>query len=271
MNKRAFLSAYTLLLVVLSGSVAFALDPMGPPTAGLKKGHPSIGIEYFYEEGDLELDNGRAFGYPAESVDMSTRMHMVTALVGYGLSDNWEVFLRIGSGVAGRANGNFNDTIFAGSYSGKLEFDGDSSFVIGAGTKVTFYEQQKLKVGGLIQVSRSEHDSDTRHTYDGDTLNWDTEVSIIEVQCAAGPTYQWSDKVVIYGGPFLSHIDGDVDGKHERTYGSPYRFSYDIDNEYDFGGYIGTLIDLGGNLSCTVEYLHTSNHDAIGTCLLWMY
>lgn len=276
MNKRTFLSAYTLLMVVLSGSVAFALDPMGPPTAGLKKGHSIVGGEYFFEEGEIRLDNGEVFGSSVEPIDMTTRVHMVTAIVGYGVMDNWEAFLRIGSGISGRANGNFNDTIFAGSYSGKLEFDGDGGFVIGAGSKVTLYEQQKLKVGVLCQASVSRHEGNMKHfntdPNSGFVIPWDTEVYIYEVQCAVGPTYQWTDKVTIYGGPFLSYIYGEVDGDYKPSAYSPtYKFSYDVDNEFSFGGYIGALIDLGGNLSCTAEYLHSSNHDAFGTSLLWTY
>jgi hypothetical protein len=258
MEKKTILLAVLITLVILGGQLALALDPMGPPTAGLKKGQFSASIEYFYEEGDLRLNNNKLGSNPEIPVTVRSRVHMVTGVIGYGFMDNLEAFLRAGSGVYGKASGDWRGD--------EMTFDGDGSFVIGFGTKATFCERDSLKLGGLFQMSWSEHDGEMVHNYDGH-VPWPTDVSTVEVQFAVGPTYQWMDNVAIYGGPFLNYIDGDVDGKYEGSM----KYSCDIDNASNFGGYIGTTIDITKNIAYNIEYLHTATDDALGMCLVWRH
>ena len=96
----------------------------------------------------------------------------------------------------------------------------------------------------------------------------------MEVQIAVGPDYQLTEKVRIYGGPFLYLIDGEVKGEwHGLTAPNAYvgDESYDIDTVSTFGGYIGTQINIAKNLYYSIEYQHTGAADALGMSMTWRF
>ncbi len=69
-------------------------------------------------------------------------------------------------------------------------------------------EEEKLKIGGLIQVGWSELDGAIRPKewpVADDTVQFD----LTQVQIAVGPSYDLTDMVSIYGGPFLHFVHGD--------------------------------------------------------------
>jgi hypothetical protein len=271
MGKRLLI---VVLVVFFSGSVAFALDPLGPPTAELKQGQFRVGIEYFYETSDIQLHNGKfsyfyagvfQFSEEVENFDMKVKEQMITANVGYGLTDNWEAFVRLGGEVCGEASGYMPDE------DSDITFDGDSSFVIGFGTKATVYEQGKVRLGALFQMNWADSDgkinsSDWDYSYsaDIDTLEW---------AIAVGPSYQLNETVSIYGGPFLYFLDGDVTAKASGPPGIPWeeKICYDLEESSSVGGYIGANFDFAENLSYNVEWLHTHDADAIAMMLAWKF
>ena len=70
MQKRTFVLKYenkkyiqlvtiAFFLISLVNSGAFALDPMGPTTAGLRQGQSEIGIDYISSTMDLDLSGGQ--------------------------------------------------------------------------------------------------------------------------------------------------------------------------------------------------------------------
>ena len=255
MEKRLGFWAVSLLVVGFGTSAAVALDPLGPPTACLDKGQVSVGLEYFYEDTDIQMANTTVFGGPVPDFKMNVDEHMVTVNLAYGLTDNWEAFVRIGAEVAGDADGR-------SGFFGSVSFDGDASGVIGLGTRLTLYEQDKLKVGAMAQVAWSSTEGD---------VSWggpksDVDVDTTEIGVAIGPTYQVTDQVAIYGGPFAYILNGEVDGNFA---GAPLR--QDIEQVSAFGGYVGTLIDIEENLSCRIEYAHTASGNSIGAALVWVF
>ena len=265
MEKKLLLAV---VLVVVCSSAAFALDPMGPPMAGLKKGQFSAGADYSYSEMDLKLSEGKwsdSLGFsgklPSGKIK-NIKMNKVYANLGYGVADNWEMFLRLGG-----ANTDFKTDLFdVGSV--QKEFDSDTSFAIGFGTKATFYEEPKLKLGGLFQMSWASTDAKAN----GPTWSESLGIDIMEIQIAAGPTYKLMECVSIYGGPFFHIIDGDVEAKL-RFLGSPTvtKRSYDIDEVGCFGGYIGTQVDVIENVPFCIEYQHTASADALAMSLIWKF
>jgi hypothetical protein len=248
-----------LVVVGLCSTVALALDPMGPPTAGLKKGQWSAGADYSYSEMDLKWSNGkgRITGYGSgdlPSVKIKNyEVNKMYANLGYGITDNWDAFLRLG-GADGRGKGTLLDE------TGK--FDGDAEFAFGFGTRATIWEQSpELKWGGLAQVSWAKsEDKVTAGNFSGDI-----EIDITEIQFAVGPSWTAMKGVSIYGGPFCQLIYGDADGK--GTYAptqTSLKASYDIREVSWFGGYIGAQVQLGENACVNVEWMTTGDADAFG-------
>jgi hypothetical protein len=92
------LLGFALMMVSLSGSTAFALDPMGPPAAGLKQGQFKAGADYSHSEMDLELSDGTWIEYidgvfwdagEAESFTLKNfKTNKVYANLGYGFAEN---------------------------------------------------------------------------------------------------------------------------------------------------------------------------------------
>lgn len=261
--KKKWLLAVALVVVFLCDSAALALDFMGPPTSGLKKGQFSTGADYSYSRMDLQLNEGK-MKIDGESGDLPSgkiknlKMNKVYANIGYGIMDNWEMFLRLGG-----ANTDLKTDLFdAGSV--QKEFDGDTGFAIGFGTKATFYEEGDLKLGGLFQMSWASSDAKANGPYWSESL----DIDITEIQIAAGPTYKLMSSVSIYGGPFFHFIDGDADA-NLRIDGTTVKNSYDIDEVGCFGGYIGAQVEVIENVPFCIEYQHTAAADALAMSLIW--
>ena len=255
MERTLGLLVASLLAVGLCAPTAVALDPIGPPTACLEQGQFSAGLEYFYEDTDIQMTNNTVFGGLVPDFEMDVDEHMVTANVAYGLLDTWDVFVRLGAEVDGDADG-------TAPFSGSVSFDGDASGVIGLGTRITVYEKDKLKVGGLFQVAWSDSEGDV--TWAGPKS--DVDVEMTEFTFAVGPTYALTDQVSIYGGPFAYILDGEVSG---NLAGAPLR--QDIEQSSPIGGYVGALVDIDENLTCRIEYLHTDSADAVGVAVVWTF
>jgi hypothetical protein len=292
MEKRFFLLS-VVLVVFFCGSAAFALDPMGPPAAGLKQGQWSAGIEYSYSEMDLKGTHGKynwsgywwyyEFGYgyfgdyvgdsgDLPSIKLKTKMHKVYARLGLGIQDNWEVFGRIGT-----SNVDFEgEGVYYYFYD---ELEGDTECAIGAGTKVTLWESGNLKLGALAQFSWTESDAKIsgRDVDDDDVETWSvsSELEIYEIQLAAGPTYQLMEGVLIYGGPFFHLVHGDLEVRDswEDMWGSDIgwgraagegKATFDVKHRSCFGGYLGGQANIAENASINAEWQHTPDADLVG-------
>lgn len=267
MKKRLLLLVILGVVLSFSCSVALGFDPLGPPAAGLRKGQYSAGAEYMYSRMDLKLNEGKWHSNPqSDSGTLPSgkiknfEMNKVYARLGYGITDNWETFLRLGG-----ANTDFKSDKF-GVHAGRVRFDGDTDFAIGFGTKATFYEKGKLKFGGLFQMSWANTDAKASGTNWTETL----EIDIREIQIAAGPTYKLMESVSIYGGPFFNFIDGDAEAKFRVPKGTTIR-SYDIDEDHCFGGFIGAQVEVIKNLPFCIEWQHTADADALAISLVYSF
>ncbi len=307
MERKMLLFFAVVVVVGLCGSSTLALDPMGPPTAGLTQGQWSAGLDYAYSETDLEFDgkfNIDLYGsplYPRAIKDKlvfeNVEMHKAYFNLGYGIMDNWEAFFRVG-GARAEAQKPTRE-IYADMYGDDVYIDEDgpahdwdSGLAIGFGTKATLWEDTNLKIGGLFQASYTK--MDIRVKYQG--MIWDEftpayglwavpsegELELWELQLAIGATYEMSPRFKVYGGPFWHYVDGeynfdgsgyfipDVDPM-APWYSITTDGRYDVEAKSQFGGYLGAQIDVTDNVVCNAECMLTGDAVGIGTSLVWIF
>jgi len=251
-------------MVGLTGSNAFALDPMGPTTAGLRQGESEIGIDYIQSTMDIKLTQGEyieslngTFKEAGEAVSFELKdfeMNKIYANFGYGIWEGCELFLRLGG-----VNTEFGDSIWEAGE----EFDSNTNFTFCIGSRATFYEIGDLKIGRLIQFSWATMDGDLK------APQWtqpdSVDIDLLEIQIAIGPTYTAPNGTSIYGGPFFHFVDGDLEDKFtDDATGITSKYSWDIDETSTFGGYLGTQLHIGENSFLNIEYQHTAGADAFG-------
>jgi hypothetical protein len=233
--KRKFLAiAIVLSAMGIWATSALALDPMGPPAAGLKQGGMSLGLDYSYSQIDLKLKNDE------ETAD--NKVEKAYANLGYGIADYWNVFGRLGGSKAEGED---------------LEFWGAYGLAWGMGTKVTIYQDVDITWGALFQLSWGESKERWAEGNAYDKLKWH------EYQIAAGPTYRLTDNISIYGGPFYSYLKGtgtDETGKWA-----------DIKGKDQTGAYIGGQFDFIENVTLNAEYQLSNGASGIGLMLVWKF
>jgi len=221
-------------VVVVGGSAAFALDPLGPPTAGLRKGQFKESVEYSYGTMDFKLNEGKwiehldgVFFDSGKATSLTLKDFKTNKAyfnLGYGITDDLDAFLRLGATTA-----TFGDSIWEDTE----KFDNHADFTVGCGIK-----------------------------------------GIMEIQVAVGPTYKLADRISIYGGPFLHFIVGDLDDEFSEASGGGLLtsiYSWDVDESSMFGGYIGAQVEIAENSSFGIEYQHTAAADALVVRLLWRF
>ncbi len=266
MQKSPVIIVATMLLLVCA-SVVFGFDPMGPPKATLKQGQPSVGIEYLYGNMDLE-----SFGTPflpetfvvseASEIDLNDlQINKISGIFGYGLSDSLEIFGRVGMAAADVDSGANPDHF--GGLIGSSNFD----FSIGAGARATIFEWKDISVGVLAQVSVVQLDGFDDYSapdFLDRPVTVSTELTMIEVQLALGPTWNCTENFSIYGGPFLHFVDGDVD-RTATISGFRDSDSLDISERGIWGGYIGATVffSKSPNINCNVEFQATGGGYAV--------
>ena len=217
------------LIAAILVSIGFAGAPMGPPMATLEEGQWGMGAEYGYEQIDLEgcgiFDRTLAIGEDVfadstvESLEIEDlETNMIFGHLAYGLTDDWDVFVRFGGADArDDATGTTNvvDTSATEDYS-LGEIDSDFGFAGGVGTRTTFYHAGPWRFGGLAQVTWFDpDDSEIQYTEplaaDPDLVHSGmATLEYWQVQVSLAAIYQvdtWS----FWGGPFMQFVDGDFE------------------------------------------------------------
>ena len=271
---RIQLLSLSLIIISLGGSHAFALDLMGPPSAEIEKGMFRGGVEYSFSNTDLDLIEGDAYAFrngtflnsgtiPSVTIE-DFEVNTLYATIGYGILENYEVFLRMGT-----ANAEFGDSLWEDGE----DFDSDNNFAIGGGFKATFYRGFDWKIGGVFQVNWADLDGEVKSS------SWTVpqpqlvDISSTEMQIALGVTYLWSSRVSVYGGPFVHFISGDFDLKFTRIINSfdTGKISWEFSEGPTYGGYIGAQIKLLENSYANIEYQQTSDADFYGAGLMFRF
>ncbi len=281
MRKNNFKSSniYSLVFLffaaLLCNSQLFAMDVIGPPTASNEQGRFDFGIEYSYTKMDLDLENGSyidflngAFYDWGDALDVTLKdlkVNRTYAKFGYGIADNAEVFFRLGG-----MNAKFGDSLWEDSE----EFDSDVELAAGAGIKLTFYEEDNVKLGGLFQFSAA--------SFDGrlESPNWlisdFVEVDMVEAQIALGASCKCNENLTIYGGPFLHFVGGDISDNTSQVSTTPAgllasEFNWDIKQSSVFGGFIGAQISFAEQYNINIEYQQTADASALGMGLIFKF
>lgn len=241
-NKMRTVTIVIMLLALCSQ--AYALSFMGPPRAELDQGQYSIGLDYAFSEMDIEFSGN---GLTGTQDDVET--NMIFANLGYGIAPNLEAFLRLGAS--------------------KTEFDdysSDAEFAYGFGFKATFAQEGDLTWGGLFQMTWLNSDDTSTLFLEGHTITGKQEFDVYEIQLSVGPTYE-TEGLSIYGGPFLHLVNGDYDWSGTVTgpiVNGSGSFSFDVEEESVFGGYIGLTKELTSNSNIGVEFQFTGDAQAVG-------
>ena len=275
MEKKIALFAVALITMFVSNSVVLALVPMGPPKAFLGQDRWDLGIEYANTTMDLEAVGDVTETMPSvpwegtwkykHNID-SLKSNMIMARAGYGINDDWDAFVRLGVADAkGDIDQTFPDNADPCEYRG---FDGSFGLAWGFGTRATFWQDDEICWGGLLQITWLEP-GDSGITLSNDPeFSGDAEIDIWEIQIAVGPTFRVDDNFRIYGGPFLHFVNGDLDYSGSTVVAGPTEIrvdaSADIEEESQFGGYAGAHLDVDENTSCYIECQFTSDAWGVG-------
>lgn len=270
MNKKLLLVVVILTALALTGS-ALALAPMGTPTAGLKTGQIRAGVDYSISQQDIKADWGDSY----IEVWKNVQSNIFAANLGYGITDDWEVFTRLGA-----ANAGFNEYTHENS-TYDWDVSGNYDIFYGFGTKVTWAKQENIDWGALFQIhwlnsKNTWQNSGTTSAGEG-TINWTQKetlkISSYEIQVAVGPTWKAGENISIYGGPFLHFLSGNAEYNYrEVDDGSLADYEHDtikLEQKSVFGGYVGAQFDLSKGASLYGEFQLTGDGWAFGTGLGW--
>lgn len=274
MEKKIALMIVTLTLLSVSNSVVFALSPMGPPKALYGLNRWGVGIEYGNQTMDLEAD-GMVSEIIVDPLDVlpsvkykhnidNLKSNILMVRAGYGLNENWDAFVRLGMADAkGDIEYLFPDNASPFEYKG---FEGSFGLGWGIGTRATFWQDDTVSWGGLLQITWLEPDNSGVTLSGEPRFSGDVEIDIEEVQIAVGPTWRANDSISIYGGPFLHFVNGDLDISGETDIGFRVftEAEGDIEEKSQFGGYVGAHLDVDQNTSCCIELQFTGDAWGIG-------
>jgi hypothetical protein len=205
---------------------------MGPPTSNVKEGDFLLGFDYSDSKTNIEW---RGNGEKGTLKDVEGNFYL--GKVGLGISDGFEFFGRFGTS--------------------EIE-DTGNEFAWGLGTKATFGQKDNVSWGALFQYM-SLYAEDTQNI-GGYLLDGDLDVH--EFQFAVGPTYNINE-LSIYGGPFFHFIEGDADLEYLGS-----TSLVDIEQESEFGGYVGIGWQISENSTLNVEYQFTDDADVFGIGLI---
>jgi len=237
------------IAVILCLSVdTYAIDLMGLPTATHRPLQVSFGLEYSYSE-----ENGQFTDRQSVALDElnNIRRNAFVGKLGVGLLDDLEVSFYVGTATL-QAN--------------DIDFDDSTDPLRGVGTKVTFYRGERIDLGALFQWSIFE--GDETGFIDAAGFNAWQKIDVDEQHFAVGATMHM-DGWRLYGGPFYYVFDGDV--TITEIAGAARKIRPDLEEQSEYGGYVGGQFDLAAAGFLAVEYVYTGECWGIGVGLSWMF
>lgn len=245
MDKRILLTAG---LVCLLGAGAFGAAPLGPPTAGLEQDQISAGFAYAHSEGDFKADWDTEVLGRTDIKDFESDAYLFR--LGWGAADDLEISALIGAADA--------SADIEGS-----NLNGDYALSGGFGLKYTFLKQGRLSFGFLYQIlwgrvedsflfDLSPFGGSPSALVDG-RFRWRERV------VAVGPTYEM-EKLQIYGALAAFRFDGNIEMKFQGFELA----DGDVDEDSQFGGYLGAQLELGGNKFLHLDYQLSGDASVLG-------
>ena len=249
------------LLVLATGLTDSALaERWGRPGADLDKCQWSLGIEYNYIEAewDLRLPKGLVYSLGEQQVVLN----QILVTVSHGFTDTVETYLKMGG-----TSTDLTDGFLTGSekYRPSLAFNEDLKsnleFTIVGGVAATLYEEGKVKVGTLAQL--------TYFTFDDTAEAWDftqgMDAQVLALEAALMASYQMG-KLTPYAGICMVIYDADIRYRATDPFAVPI-FVYDLDVEQEdwFGMIVGADYELMENVFLSIEMTHVSEGVGLST------
>ena len=245
-----------LMCVAWMGAGALAFSLLGPPTAELEK--TTRKNDKGKDVSRFEDRHGYIFSFSQMDVGVD----------GLGTLEDFELIRHYYTwGIALDENFNFN--LLLGAVSGQADsdlseisdFEGDYGLSAGFNVKSTFYHGEKVDWGAMVQMTyfstEDSLDVDIPGFWSGSA---DVELDdAYDLQIAVGPTVDmggWK----LYGGAYYYMLDGDLDVSVSGV-GSD---TFDIDEEDDFGGFVGAQFDIWENTDLVVEYAMGNDSYSLG-------
>ena len=257
---------FTICCVLLLSSQAVGIAPIGPAASNLEKGQFALGFDYAHSEFDLEGKGGSSLLLPEFEFKWITKSELgegetnfYSGRISYGIAEGSEMFVRLG--IA------------------------DSEFAWGVGAKTTLARSPKLDWGVGVQANWfrfEETQTLPGEIFMGDDrfiefgpVDSESEFDVTSIQIFAGPVFKF-DKLRFYGGPFLSWLKFDVDCKKTRNITGigpgviwvdepvSLMYSYDNENDFQFGGYIGLSLEIVKNFDFMAELQFTGDSKLFG-------
>ena len=198
---------------------------------------------------------------------------MAFARVGYGITDDIELFTRHGGAEVDPGG----------------ELDTSTAYAFGFGAKITLFKKDALSIGVVGQW----HQYDWEEDIDGEVLSdesWDSLVltggkyslEYSEWKFLVGPALEVTDWCTVYGGPYYSILDGSYEteqGIHgefhpdsggscilDGTEKSKSKFSTE-----EFGGAIGAQFNVSSQISVNLEAQLTSDTNLLGASAVYRF
>lgn len=255
MNLQNSLMKLSVCAVVLSVTAAVAGSPMGPPSATLEPGQFGFGVIYGYGDLGLEVEEGRdnagtpVPGYLADPFTMQT----VYGTLSYGLLDRWEVGIH-----AGIAWGEWD---LPGN-----QLEADIGPYVGGYTRVTFFQREKFKLGGVAQVGWCQTEGDNW----GPGWRGDTELEFFRLRVGLGAVYEFTERFSVYAGPLFQYLDGQK--RYDQTLpAAGYWEEYDVEARSNWGGFFGAEAKLSDHVRLGADFQLTPRDWIAGLSLRWLW
>ena len=299
MRKKGLLVLGSVMATALCASTTFGGAPLGPPVAGLDAGQFRAGAEYFYGEMDLDWDEEPdAIGGDVE--DLTT--NVVFGRLAYGLTPRWQASVRLGAGSAEFDMEGYSLALPEAAGGERLSlsdmtFDGDYELAWGFGTKYTLWQQRRdLSWGVAFQMAWFDWDdcvagsvdqtlagAGEEFTVDGDYA-MGIDLEYYEMTVALGPAWQATDRLCLYGGPFLHYLRGEMDVDLDGSFAVrdsggglvdeasiSLSDSGDLEQKSEFGGFAGGQLDLSQRIKAFAEVTFTGDAWGIGVGAGWRF
>lgn len=260
-----------LIFSFLTSTRVYALDPLGPPVSDINKRQLKAGFEYSMSSLDIELVKGKVKekvnevpSYSGSLIDFSiddVKSDKLNVYVGYGFEQNQEVFFRLGASNAKYGRSDLEPT---------NTFESDYSPSLGAGLRLTFFNQSRLKIGGVAQAQWSQYSAKIDPSRFVSTDN--IMMKIFEAQVSIGALYQLTSYLSFYGGPFYHYATGEYSANF--LYSDNFQLTaaddtWDIKVNSAFGGYVGACLTIIQNLNVNFEYQMTGSANALAAGIVF--
>jgi len=234
---------FALSAILIYATAAKGISLLGPPIADIKQGQFSLSAGYSHSESEYKA----SFKTNDVIVDGAVSNSFL-AKPAYGINDDWKIYATLGA--ADFTQDGFDDSF---------------QFAYGFGTKVTIEKYEKISWGFIFDVGYRSHNDNSTNDVNG-TSGFSGEIDYYDVTLAVGPSWEATDRLRLYGGPFLYILKGHL------NFDSPDASeSFNLQQRTMLGFYFGTEFSLTENSSWFAEYHKVGDTWLAGTGINWKF